>query len=38
MLSFEVKDGAVVRLTMKALSPLADFSYDFHHLDFAPVR
>lgn len=38
VLSFEVKDGAVVRLTMKALSPLADFSYDFHHLDFAPVR
>ena len=24
-------------VTMKALSPLADFSYDYHHLAFAPV-
>jgi CubicO group peptidase (beta-lactamase class C family) len=38
VVSFEVKDGRVARVTMKALSPIADFSYDFHHLDFAPVR
>ncbi len=35
---FAVKDGKVVGVKMKALSPLADFSYDFHHLDFVPVR
>jgi hypothetical protein len=35
--SFEIKDGAVARVTMKALSPLADFSFDFHDLDFAPA-
>ncbi len=35
---FAVKDGTVTGMTMKALSPLADFSYDFHHLEFAPVR
>lgn len=35
---FAVKDGAVTGITMKALSPLADFSYDYHHLDFVPVR
>jgi CubicO group peptidase (beta-lactamase class C family) len=38
VVSFAVKDGAVTGVTMKALSPLADFSYDFHHLDFAPVK
>jgi CubicO group peptidase (beta-lactamase class C family) len=38
VVKFAVKDGAVTGMTMKALSPLADFSYDFHHLDFAPVR
>ncbi len=30
-------DGKVSRVTMKAVSPLADFSYDYHDLDFAPV-
>jgi hypothetical protein len=38
VVSCAVKDGAVTGVTMKALSPLADFSYDFHHLDFAPVK
>jgi CubicO group peptidase (beta-lactamase class C family) len=38
VVSFEVKDGKVAGVRMKALSPLADFSYDFHHLDFVPVR
>lgn len=35
---FAVKDGAVTGVTMKPLSPLADFSYDFQHLNFVPVR
>lgn len=30
-------DGKVSGVTMKAASPLADFSYDFHHLAFTPV-
>lgn len=30
-------DGKVERITMKAVSPLADFSYDYHDLLFAPV-
>lgn len=38
VVKFEVKDGAVTGMTMKALSPLADFSYDFQHLNFVPVR
>jgi len=38
VVKFAVKDGAVTGMTMKALSPLADFSYDFQHLDFTPVR
>lgn len=29
--------GRVERVTMKAFSPLADFSYDFHDLLFTPV-
>ena len=37
VLTFKVESGRVQRLTMKALSPLADFSYDFQHLDFVPV-
>lgn len=37
VVSFVVEGGRVARVTMKALSPLADFSYDFHHLDFVPV-
>jgi CubicO group peptidase (beta-lactamase class C family) len=35
---FAVDKGAVVGVTMKPLSPLADFSYDYQHLDFVPVR
>jgi CubicO group peptidase (beta-lactamase class C family) len=30
-------DGKVERVTMKAVSPLADFSYDYHDLVFTPV-
>jgi hypothetical protein len=30
-------DGKVDRVRMKAVSPLADFSFDYHDLDFAPV-
>lgn len=30
--------GKVDRITMKAASPLADFSYDYHDLLFTPVR
>jgi hypothetical protein len=30
-------DGKVERITMKAVSPLADFSYDYHDLEFTPV-
>lgn len=37
VVSFDVKDGKVARVTMKALSPLADFSYDYHHLEFVPA-
>ena len=31
------EDGKVTGVTMKPLSPLADFSYDFQHLAFVPV-
>jgi CubicO group peptidase (beta-lactamase class C family) len=34
---FHPEAGAVTRVTMKAFSPLADFSYDFQHLDFVRV-
>jgi CubicO group peptidase (beta-lactamase class C family) len=37
VLQFAVRDGQVERLTMQALSPIADFSFDFHHLDLFPV-
>lgn len=30
--------GEVERITMKAVSPLADFSYDYHDLLFTPVE
>lgn len=30
-------DGAVDRITMRAVSPLADFSFDYQDLEFAPV-
>lgn len=38
VVTFAVADGRVTGVTMKPLSPLADFSYDFHHLAFVPVR
>ena len=34
---FAVAGGRVTKVTMKALSPLADFSFDFHDLAFVPV-
>ena len=30
-------NGSVSRITMKAASPLADFSYDYHDLELTPV-
>ena len=30
--------GKVDRVTMKAVSPIADFSYDYHDLLFTPVE
>ena len=30
-------EGKVDRVTMKAVSPIADFSYDYQDLDFAPA-
>ena len=38
IVSFQIAGGKVTGMTMKALSPLADFSYDFHHLAFVPVQ
>jgi CubicO group peptidase (beta-lactamase class C family) len=37
VVSFDVQDETVVRITLRALSPLADFSFDFHDLAFVPV-
>jgi CubicO group peptidase (beta-lactamase class C family) len=37
LVSFETAGGKVTRITMKAYSPSADFSYDYHDLDFAPA-
>lgn len=31
-------DGAIERMTMQAISPLADFSYDYQDLMFVPAR
>ncbi|MDY6948052.1 MAG: serine hydrolase [Pseudomonadota bacterium] len=31
-------DGSIATMSMKAISPLADFSFDFHDLLFKPVR
>jgi len=31
-------EAEVARITMKAVSPLADFSYDYHDLEFTPVE
>ena len=30
-------DGKPKQITMKAVSPIADFSYDYHDLNFTPV-
>lgn len=38
IVTFRMEDGQVAGVTLKAASPMADFSYDFHHLDFTPVR
>ncbi len=32
------KDGKVANVTMKAASPVADFSWDYHDLAFTPVK
>ena len=37
LITFVVKGGKVVQVLMKPFSPLADFSFDFQHLDFKPV-
>jgi CubicO group peptidase (beta-lactamase class C family) len=37
IVTFVVDNGAVTGIRMKALSPLADFSYDFHDLDLKRV-
>src|SRR6185503_17676466 len=34
---FKVAGGKVIGVTMKPLSPLADFSFDFQHLNFILV-
>jgi hypothetical protein len=34
---FKVAGGKIAGVTMKPLSPLADFSFDFQHLNFVPV-
>jgi hypothetical protein len=31
-------DGAVERVTMRAVSPIADFSWDYHDLELRPAR
>ena len=36
-LEYDTPAGKVTGVTMKPLSPLADFSYDFQHLAFVPV-
>ena len=36
VVTFTVQSGAVMKVAMKALSPLADFSYDFQDLTFLP--
>ncbi|QNM82652.1 serine hydrolase [Sphingomonas sabuli] len=38
LVTFVVEGGKTDRITMKALSPLADFSYDFHDLAFERVK
>ncbi len=38
VITFTVVNGIVTGMKMKALSPLADFSYDFHDLDLRRVN
>lgn len=38
ILHFEVDGEAVARITLRALSPLADFSFDYHDLLLLPVQ
>jgi CubicO group peptidase (beta-lactamase class C family) len=37
VVTFQIEKGKVVGMKMKALSPLADFSYDFHDLELKRV-
>ena len=32
------KDGKVERVTLKPVSPIADFSWDYQDLSFTPVK
>ena len=38
VIAFTIANGAVTGMKMKALSPLADFSYDFHDLELKRVN
>jgi CubicO group peptidase (beta-lactamase class C family) len=38
VLRFAVVEGAFTGITLRALSPIADLSFDFHDLSFKPVR
>ena len=38
IVNFAIRDGRISGVTMKPLSPLADFSYDFQHLAFVPAH
>ena len=35
---FSMQNGKPVGITMKAVSPLTDFSYDFQDLDFKKMK
>jgi len=37
VVTFKIESGKVTGVMMKPLSPLADFSFDYQHLDFVPV-
>jgi CubicO group peptidase (beta-lactamase class C family) len=34
---FEVRNKRIVKVTMRSISPLADFSFDYQDLDFSPA-
>jgi len=36
-MTFEVAGGRVTKASMRPVSPLADFSFDYTDLDFSPV-